>query len=212
MKELHVDHSKVKSIEDIDALIEKLPQGMARIVKIKLARVAENPNKLKWISKRLSRKFNVAEEELLEEAKAVVEQYIHFKAEKNATESESKESKEEKKTEYHPARCDSCKIRIKGIRYWCLNCKNFDLCSECEEKNTKENFHDEKHIFAKIKEARTAYRAFPMSEPQGKRCRLDPSKHRMANHCGKGRMEVRLRSLEESVQLLRAKLNEIENK
>lgn len=59
---------------------------------------------------------------------------------------------------FHPATCDNCKSLISGIRFYCLHCRNFDLCSTCEQKNTDSPFHDESHIFAKIRDPATPYR------------------------------------------------------
>lgn len=35
----------------------------------------------------------------------------------------------------HPATCDGCHQRIKGLRYKCNNCIDFDLCQSCKDKN-----------------------------------------------------------------------------
>ena len=44
-------------------------------------------------------------------------------------------------------KCDECGINdIKGVRYKCSTCLNYNLCENCEE-NTE---HDENHIFIKI--------------------------------------------------------------
>jgi len=45
-------------------------------------------------------------------------------------------------------RCDSCgTFPIRGIRWHCLNCPDFDLCSTCEAGGNHTNIH----VFAKIK-------------------------------------------------------------
>lgn len=35
----------------------------------------------------------------------------------------------------HPATCDGCHQRIKGLRYKCNNCLDYDLCQSCKDKN-----------------------------------------------------------------------------
>lgn len=45
-------------------------------------------------------------------------------------------------------RCDGCSVLpIKGIRYKCTSCPNFDLCEDCEAKNA----HDPKHVLLKMR-------------------------------------------------------------
>ncbi|CAG8762235.1 10729_t:CDS:1, partial [Cetraspora pellucida] len=51
---------------------------------------------------------------------------------------------------FHPGiRCDACGKAIRGVRYKCGNCIDFDLCGNCEADPI--NKHDESHIFLKIK-------------------------------------------------------------
>jgi len=60
----------------------------------------------------------------------------------------------------HHAICDGCEQNIKGIRYKCLNCPDYDLCSSCIQ--SKEKIHPE-HEFASI----TRPLAFPFGIPRG---------------------------------------------
>ncbi|KAG2382979.1 hypothetical protein C9374_004946 [Naegleria lovaniensis] len=46
-------------------------------------------------------------------------------------------------------KCDNCGVNpIKGIRYWCENCENFNLCEKCAETEFK--YHDRMHIFLRV--------------------------------------------------------------
>jgi hypothetical protein len=48
----------------------------------------------------------------------------------------------------HPARCDSCQIQIRGFRYKCKDCPDYDLCEVCEPN--KAGIHSSQHSFMKI--------------------------------------------------------------
>jgi len=50
----------------------------------------------------------------------------------------------------HNASCDVCNECIKGIRYKCSQCPDYDLCESCEAKNTQQSLHNGDHVFLKI--------------------------------------------------------------
>jgi len=89
----------------------------------------------------------------------------------------------------HHAICDYCSKHIEGIRYKCLQCPDYDLCSTCEQINCKNKFHDEFHVFSKILK--------PLRSP------IAPHPHFAARMGGcPGQRFARVRSLEEKVQSL----------
>jgi len=50
----------------------------------------------------------------------------------------------------HRAHCDVCQAQIRGIRYKCSKCPDYDLCETCEGENLQRNFHNPDHLFLKI--------------------------------------------------------------
>lgn len=76
----------------------------------------------------------------------------------------------------HKARCDVCKKSIVGVRYKCANCRDYDLCEQCENLP---NSHLGDHLFLKIKTPLPTYgyhpplpilyNAIPPSNDQGSR-------------------------------------------
>lgn len=51
----------------------------------------------------------------------------------------------------HAAICDYCDQNIRGIRFKCMNCLDFDLCEECEKsKYVQLKGHNQAHILLKL--------------------------------------------------------------
>ena len=68
--------------------------------------------------------------------------------------------------------CDGCEKEIVGIRYKCYECNDYDLCEECEEKNTVH-----KHIFLKIREPmKQKYIFFQIDGPNKSQNKTDVQK------------------------------------
>ena len=56
------------------------------------------------------------------------------------------EKKEKPEIHYHVI-CDGCKVTpLRGIRYKCKQCKDFDFCQDCFEKNKESHGHDFRKI------------------------------------------------------------------
>jgi len=56
----------------------------------------------------------------------------------------------------HPATCDGCGSRIKGIRHKCNDCLDYDLCQACKEKN----IHSEHSFTALLRPTMQCQRPF----------------------------------------------------
>lgn len=66
-----------------------------------------------------------------------------------ASQEDSKQANEGEQPIVHPnIICDNCEVEIRGIRYKCNNCMDYDLCSVCE---ALPGIHKEEHSFVKFK-------------------------------------------------------------
>jgi hypothetical protein len=46
-------------------------------------------------------------------------------------------------------KCNGCSVSpIRGIRYWCENCEDYNLCEKCAEEEYK--YHDRMHVFLRV--------------------------------------------------------------
>lgn len=170
-----VEESCLHSHEEIRKVVNELP-----FFRILLAS-AENPNILQFFATGLAYRFSVDREKVNEELKQLSE-ILRAQPQECTNQRGNQTSPDTirrvnrparcnkwRSRSFHPATCDSCKAMISGIRYYCLHCKNFDLCSTCEQKNTDAPFHDESHIFAKIRDPATPYRIEELINPNTSR-------------------------------------------
>jgi len=102
----------------------------------------------------------------------------------------------------HAAICDRCDSTIKGIRYKCLICPDYDLCESCEALNLEKGVHNASHVFAKIR------------DPSQRHCPVFNQQGRLFRHGCRGKFGARQRvtklendvaALQEQVAALLAK-------
>jgi len=60
-------------------------------------------------------------------------------------------TKPKEATVIHPAICDNCQERITGLRWKCLNCPDYDLCTSCKQQDVHTQHPD--HQFLKLERA-----------------------------------------------------------
>ena len=163
-----IEEASLYSREDIQNIVNRLP--FFRI----LLSCVENPNIVHSFANGLAYRFSVDREKVTEELKQFGELLRSTQPQPSAEANppvpglrmnRRGRCNRWRTNNFHPATCDSCKSMISGVRYYCLHCKNFDLCSACEQKNTDAPFHDETHIFAKIKNPATPYRIDELIKP-----------------------------------------------
>jgi hypothetical protein len=160
-----VEESSLHSQEKILNTVKTLPFFRG------LFRCAQKPRIIHFLANGLAHRFSVDNEKVTQELKQLAEilrssqshsstenQIPPFSACRGLRKCHKARLGRVHTNVFHPATCDSCKALISGIRFYCLNCKNYDLCSACEQKNTDAPFHDESHIFAKIRDATTPYK------------------------------------------------------
>lgn len=70
--------------------------------------------------------------------------------EKQQEQAAEEEEEEMKGTLHRSVVCDGCDKTIRGIRYKCFNCADYDLCEVCESSNLANGTHDAEHLFIKI--------------------------------------------------------------
>merc|ERR1712233_55491 len=110
------------------------------------------PEKIRRITYKIARKQKLPLHELVAEVNHVLEVLpLPEVGERRFPDAQiDRESSPHNAPVTHAAVCDKCEQNIVGVRYKCLSCPDYDLCSTCEEQNAQEHFHSEEHVFAKL--------------------------------------------------------------
>uniref|UniRef100_A0A1D1YF52 Next to BRCA1 gene 1 protein n=1 Tax=Anthurium amnicola TaxID=1678845 RepID=A0A1D1YF52_9ARAE len=96
----------------------------------------------------------------------------NVKSDDSSTTNSSSETRQIPKTEipassepvvHHGVMCDCCKNIIRGMRWKCTSCPNYDLCQVCKSKSPSVHRHPNSHAFRPIPYPRTSNHA-PYSE------------------------------------------------
>ena len=155
-----VNYSSLNSPENVNQIIDLLPIPINFIAKSAFQQAGENPLLVQLAVKEIAKRFDFDEDELQKEVTHILN-CLNGQISEEEEESVEEEVEEPevvlKEVLYHSAICDNCSNAIAGTRYLCLHCKTYDLCSACEKLNNEAPFHDESHVFAKIKDARAPY-------------------------------------------------------
>src|SRR5439155_25931503 len=51
---------------------------------------------------------------------------------------------------HHGIKCDVCNETIRGMRWKCKNCRDYDLCQQCKSNPPSVGFHPATHEFQSI--------------------------------------------------------------
>ena len=140
VKSVAIDHIKKEVSEDIK---EKVKEKKAQIEQIKK------------ITKEAIKEINSLTKLVIEQSNALIEKISNnIKIDNDddetvlkSTKKEQKDQKEKKGPIHFNVLCDGCKMNpIRGNRYKCKGCPDFDFCENCYQKNKDSHGHEFKKI------------------------------------------------------------------
>ena len=140
---INVENSKILK----NKYENELKKEKERILKIVNDKIEESKIKLK---KLYEEKYQKKEEELHKKLNASINEKINASLLKNSQNNE----KYKNKTLHQNIKCEKCFIcPIEGDRYKCSQCKDYNLCQDCEEKNGISGEHP--HDFIRMRSSKT---------------------------------------------------------
>ena len=132
---------------------EKTKDQIDKMKKELNKKIEEESQKLKEIyEKKYIEKENKMREELNQIIEMLMESNISMKSDESIS---SLVVPSTCQFEHKGIKCQKCFSEpIMGINYKCLECKDYNLCEKCEEKNSKENFHNKEYDFIKLRKTK----------------------------------------------------------
>jgi len=168
--------NKIKNYEnEIKNYKSEIEKSKLEVINIKKNNEEKEKEKDKLIEEKLKIKYEEKAKEEIEKMKNSLNKKVKDEYEQLKIEYENNYRKKEKEMEeklnqmsemvklnisilnanqfeHKGIKCQKCFMEpIKGIRYKCSECVDYNLCEKCEEENSNNNFHNEDHEFIKIR-------------------------------------------------------------
>jgi len=149
LEKIGIEYSGISNAKE---LLNSLPGPFGNMIKKKLAFCIDKPSVAENHTRQIAKWFGVSGDTLWSEAQELLNQFssVDDVYGEKVKKEESKPIEKEKDTIAHPAQCDNCSTLIRGIRYKCVYCPDYDLCEGCEAVNCNVQFHPDSHVFAKL--------------------------------------------------------------
>ena len=139
---------KIKEIKDEKEILKKEEEEK----KLKENRKKEQINKIVKITKEAVNEINKLTKMVIDQSNIMIEKINNPEIYKNLSSNEiilkSSKKEEKKRVAIHfTVICDGCKKKgIRGNRYKCTKCPDFDFCEKCYQKNKESHGHEFKII------------------------------------------------------------------
>ena len=149
----NIERKDENLIESLEAKYkEKTKIEMDKIKEILNKNIKEENQKLK---EKYEKKYKEKEKKINEELNQMSQRIMKSDISKESDGLISKIEETKCVFEHKGIRCQKCFSEpIIGIRYKCTECDDYNLCEKCEEENSKENFHNNEHVFIKLRKTK----------------------------------------------------------
>ena len=126
---------------------EKTKEELNKINRLLQKKLQEKADKIKSV---YEKKYKDTEEKIEQFSQAMISNMSNM-----SNMSLSNIDKSSYNYEHKGIKCERCFTEpIKGYRYKCSVCNNYNLCGKCEEENQKNFFHNHEHDFIKMRKTK----------------------------------------------------------